>query len=235
MAITVTQRTSASNAAAATSIGLAYGSNTTAGSLLVALGFNTASTAMSVTDTQNNIWQKLTIPKSQFSAQYLNVWIATADDSAANTVTLTTGFNNSSLHIYEVTGLTSAKVFDAVAVAGQSSATSLSSGNLTAFYNNELIIGAHQHINATTLAWTVGANFSNLISQFVNFNGTMTQERIISSAGAYASVATLAANATNIVSWVLAFSDTGVGVRTFVNNYNFVKAGDGMSVSERIR
>lgn len=210
MSISVLQRQQAGNAAVGTTIANTYGSNVTAGSALIVCAWTNgaASTLSAITDTLGSIF----VPLGTFTGA-LNVMKAWIVDyvpiGGAETITVTTGFNDSTTHIFEVAGLGRTRAFDKSHQQNQTSATALDTlSTATTTYANELLLGCFVNGNATTLAWTIGAGYSNLLEQDTAFCNTITEEQIVSATGTYNATATLAANSTNEMSVILTFADT---------------------------
>lgn len=99
---------------------------------------------------------------------------------------------------------------------------------------NELVVSFEI---GTTSAVTVGSGYSNFTNINVGANDFMaTQSKVISAVGEYN--ATYVGNTTNQwLTHIATFSDTDLSVNLPIamNNYQSPKAGDGMSVTERIR
>lgn len=212
MAISVVQRTLLGNAAATSTIAKAFSSNVTAGNKVIVIGQTSASqvTAMTgVTGSQGKLYNF--VKQVVGSSIAFKVWIADSMNAAAETVTLTTGLNDSNLYIFEVSGLASVNCFDTSIFANQSSATALSSGATgTLSFANELIIAVTGNANTTGLAPTVGAGYSNLQTLTTAFMGGGTEEKVVAATTAVTGTFGLAANSTNETTAVFTFADTTV-------------------------
>ena len=236
MAISVVQRTAAGNAALASTIPLAYVSNVTAGSILIAIGVTSSTLASltGLTDSLNNTWTRLqTLDNNQVGASNkFKIWYCQTT-AGANTVTLTTGLQNSGLHIFEASGLANTSSFDRFAAVQQQAVTSLSSpATSNTRFANELVIGFFINSDIAVLGWTIGGGFSNLTKQDTTFCNSMTEELIVSTVGTQTSTATLAANGDNIVSAVITFSDTPIsGAAMFGNGGRYMSAAGGNGIS----
>lgn len=207
MAISVIQRNAVGNAAATSSIALAFGSNTTAGSALIAIATTdgAATTLTTITDTQNNTWVPVaTVVGSSFR---FKAWITYSVGAAANTVTVATTFQDSNLFIFEVAGLASLRAFDKVAFQNQSSSTALDSTAAVTTFANELLIGITANTPTPGLAPTVGAGFSNLQALTTNFNGGASEEQIVSATGSYSAPFGLATNTGAETTAIFTFAD----------------------------
>lgn len=212
MAISVAQRISAGDAATAGSCTPAFAANVAAGNNIIAIGFTggTAASMSTPTDTRGNTFNLLTTV-TVGANNFIKVWIAYGTTAGADTVTMGDGFNDATLHIYEVAGLASSAAFDKTAAQQQVSATALDSTNTPTTTNaNELLIGAFVNTDAGVLAWTLGTNYTNLTKTDITFCNSMTEERIVSATGAYNATASLPANTDNIVCAIFTFSDTAI-------------------------
>lgn len=239
MAISVAQRGKGGNPASANTIAVAFGSNVTATNAIIAVGVSDgADTTMSaISDTRSSVYN-LATTLIKTGGLSMKVWIAYGITAGANTVTLTTGFNDSDLFIFEVAGLAASSAYDKTISQVQPSATAITSTTapLTTFAN-ELLLGISGNINTAALAYTLGASYSNLQQQDTNFANAASEERIVSSTGTYEADFTLAANTTNTRTAIFTFADTPVPIKqpTMLNNYQFIRVGDGMSTSEKFR
>lgn len=235
MAISVTQRACLGNAAAGSTIAQAFSGNLTAGNAVIAIGTTdgAATTLVGVTGSQGKFYNLVsTISGTSFK---FKVWIAYNMNAAAETVTLTTGFNDSNLFIFEVSGLAPNFAFDKSQFSNQSSATSLTSGNsYDLLHPNNLLIGITANTPNPGVAPTVGAGYSNLQTLTTNFNGGGSEEQIVASKNSVSATFGLAANVGNETTAVFVFSDVQ-NSPLVLNNYKFVSASDGISVTEKIR
>lgn len=227
MAISVIQRAKAGDTGGITGFcAAAFGSNVTSGSAIIAIGFigATSNAGLSTpTDTRGNTFNPIANINDGSSSIGMKAWIAYGTAAGADTVTMSDGSNISTLFVFEVSGLAASAAFDKIASAYQSSSTALSSGNTpTTGFANELLLGAFGLTSASGLSWTVGSGYSNLQTQATAFCESSSEEEIVSSTGAYAATATLAANTGNSLSVILTFSNTAIGP-TVANDPGFYK------------
>lgn len=212
MAISVAQRNMVGNAGASSSPTLAYGSNVTNGNALIAVSFIDKSTDPSATptDTIGNTFALCGAEQLNGSCR-IKVWIAQNGTTAADTVTFTTGLNDSAVAIFEVAGIATSGAFDKVKSQGQTSATALdSTSTATTTNSNELLLGLTMNLNAVALNPTIGAGYSNLQTAGVVFSSAATEEKIVSATGTYNATFTLAANTTTELTAIFTFSDTAI-------------------------
>jgi hypothetical protein len=234
MAVSVIQRTLLGNAAASATIAKAYAGNLTAGNASIAIGVTngTAAAMSGCTGSQGKIYNLVaTISTSNFKYK---VFIAYNMSAAGETVTLTTGLNNSNLFIFEASGLAPYEAYDKSVNASTSSATSLTSGISNDYvWPNNLLIGITANTPNPGLAPTVGAGFSNAQTLTTAFCGGGSEEQIVSSRTGIAATFGLAANAANEDTLLFAFADTPIA--QLPNNYQFFRGASGMWFGEKIR
>lgn len=134
-----------------------YGSNVTAGNLLIA-GFSNNSTLISgVTDTLGNTWTKLIA--GGLSSAFAEIWYAIANGSGANAVT---GTNQSfgAIAVSEFSpGGGTISVTGTPLIAFGSSGSALASGNITLASTPALVIGVGTQI-ANGVTFTAGSGFT---------------------------------------------------------------------------
>lgn len=223
MAISVLQRNAVGNAAATTTVVLPFGSNLTAGSAVIVVGVTGAnpSALSGVTDTQGLSYGSPVsiITGTSFT---FKVWIAYGASAAANTVTVTTGFNSSDCFVFEAAGLASSGAFDKSATQDQAAVTALDSTNTATLTNaNNLLIGITANTASPGLAPTLGAGYANLQALTTAFAGAGSEEKIVASNAAANATFTIAANSQNETTAIYAFTDTAPAAPS---SFNFVKA-----------
>lgn len=221
MAISVVQRNLLGNAAAASTIAKAYTSNLTAGnaSIVIATTDGAVTTLSACTGSQGLPYTPVATIARISASFSMQVWIGYNMGAAAETVTVTTGFNDSNIFIFEVAGLAANYAFDTYSTQLQQSATSLSSGTTPTLYSaNNLLIGVTANTPNPGLAPTVGAGYGNLQTLTTAFNGGGSEEQIVAVNTAVSATFGLAANSANEVTAVFVFSDTQIRRRfTTVN------------------
>lgn len=132
-----------------TTIAQAFGSNVTAGNLLVAcLCRDGGGNTVSVTDSQGNTWQR---DEQLDSTQHIEIWSTIAGSTGANTVTATfsSGQANRRLAIHEYSGVTTSSWKDVSANNHNSSTSTPTSTAVTPNQDNSLFVGA---LTPTTVA-----------------------------------------------------------------------------------
>lgn len=219
MAILVVQRNIIGNAAALANPTLAFTSNVTAGNAIIAVTTISSSSTFAgkPSDTLQNVF--IPLPISTVANVNLAVHIAYNTPGGANTVTFSTGFQDSACMVFEVSGLAYTGAFDQYAFQQISSGTALTSGNTpTTRYPNQLLLGIHMNLNSTALLPTVGAGFSNLQTIGVTFCSSASEEQIVSAVGTTPATFTLAANATTEFTAIYTFSDTPLSTYRFNNS-----------------
>lgn len=214
MAISVVQRNKGGDAALATTLGVAFTGNTAASNALIAICTSQGSlaTITAISDTQGKTWVPLTTIAGNSA---IKGWIAYGSSAAADTITVTKGFNDASLFIFEVSGLAANNADDATNTkfANQSSVTSLSSGATgTLTFTNNLILGITVNQNNTALLPTVGAGYANLQTDSTQFNMSGSEEKVVAATTAVTATFGIAANSTSHTTAVFVFSDTDVVV-----------------------
>lgn len=223
MAIAVVQRNKGLDAAGGTgSIAVAFGSNVTAGSCLIAIAVGTdgsqalwTSEFATPTDTRGNTWN---LVLNKYTATYqigVKVWAAYNTAAGADTITMNDTNNPGALYIYEASGLASSAAFDKSSfqayVAGTGSFDSLSTP--TTSFANELLLGIFGSGLSGTPTWTIGTNYVNLQQQN-NTSGVSSavEERIVSATGTYNATATSSVTTQGGLAVIVSFSDTPIPV-----------------------
>jgi hypothetical protein len=213
MAISVVQRNKAGNPATTSTVPVAFAANTAAGNALIAIAATDGAltTLSAISDTQAKTWNL--VSSFALGSFAYKAWIAYGSTAAADTITVTSGFNDVNVYIFEVTGLASSSAFDKSASAQQSSATALSSGTTATLTNpNNLVIGITSNTPSPGLAPTVGAGFSNLQTLTTQFHGGGSEEQIVASTAGVAATFGLATNSGSESTIAYVFSDTVIAV-----------------------
>lgn len=196
------------------SVVVAFNSNNTAGNTIIAVGFvesNTLSNISTPTDTLGNTYIDVLDGTSGTHFLGLKVWVAYNIASGANTVTMADGNQLANLHIYEVSGLATSSAFDMSSIQLQFNQNSLSSGSTTTTTDaNELLLGIFVLGLGTFPTWTAGSGYSNLITTSTAFLESATEERIVSSTGAYSATATVINNNAYSLAAIVTFGDTPI-------------------------
>jgi len=205
-------------AGSAASLALAFGSNNTAGNmLLLTTRSSTGNPVISVTDSNGNDWQKI----STFSNSTSSVALFYAPNckAGANTVTLfrVASTGNISMVIMEYSGV---NTLDQSATAGPTTSNSFSSGNITTTQANELLIGygANETSNGLTITPT---NSFTLQTNASNSGNSFLIDRVVSSTGTFAATTGFSSS----VNWA-------GGIATFYNDPNFPGQSSGFVQSK---
>lgn len=189
---------------------LAYGSNNTAGNLLLLTArVTTAATVVTVTDSNHNDWQKISTTTNGTSTTSL--FYAPNCKVGANTVSIFGGATTNSIQmvIAEYSGV---NTLDQLATAGPTTSVSFSSGNITTTQANELLIGFGENETANSLTISPTNSFTLETNGSASGNAFMI-DRIVSSTGTFAATAGFSAS----VAWA-------GGVASFYNDPAFPHA-----------
>lgn len=169
---------------------VAYGSNNTAGNLLVCC-IGTAGDVTNVTDTAGNTWVKAT--DGGGSLLWGDIWYVENCLSGANTVTLSGGYSShQEIAVLEYSGIATTSALDQAqcsAIGNVGLGQQPDSGNVTTTQADELLIGAIAAQSANTTTW--GASFTELFEFGTGSRGVTVGERIVASTGTYKATATL--------------------------------------------
>jgi hypothetical protein len=200
--------------------------------LILAINWSISSTIDSVTDSRSNTYA-VACQRSHSSANCgggIAYGVVTTALQAADTITISSSaFNALHVRVYTVTGAetTTAAVIDKTADAQMDFATAYSSGNTaTTTQAAELLFG----VNCTsdeTQGFTATGSFTELddVATSNPSNKLQTQYRIVSSAAAYASTATLSANDDG-VALIATFKEASAGaVQTLRPDADIVTTG----------
>ncbi len=169
---------------------LAFGSNVTAGSLLLACVTSGATDVVTLTDNNSNSWVQVTTVTEERKTELWRVYNANA---GATTVTLTFQpgrFADSNMIIREYSGIDTTNALDVFAVGqdyGGFLQTHTSSSTATTAQNDELIIACEGTSGASDPVLVAGTNYGNQRSQ--NGDDVFTyggmEDRVVSSTGTY--------------------------------------------------
>lgn len=241
MAISIVQSTSGVTVGSTTT-STAFGSTTTSGNSIVVIVFGIAAiaTVTSVTDTSGDKYTAI-YGKNIGSPGLVAYMAQNITGGASNVIVANGTANMKGLIAYEVSGLpTSGTLLDQVGSAGSASNPNPMTAALTAPTRNlnDLLVYAGQ-TDSGTLTLTVGSLGGSTATNFVSVaNGTVTfaaEVQVVSSKGIFTGNIGASGSGNTYMSLLIAVSDTSLTQITTLNNYQFLKVGDGMSVSEKIR
>jgi hypothetical protein len=175
------------------------GAQTAGGLNVVAIGwFNTTADILSVTDTSNNTYVLAAGPTTQAQAgtqaMYYAANIAAATPGSNTvTVTLNAAVPYPDVRIAEYSGIDPVNVVD-VGSEGTGTGTTSNSGSVTTTNANNLLVGANYVTTATTAA---GAGYTARV--ITDPNGSILEDRVVTSTGSYNATATLSPSG----SWIM--------------------------------
>lgn len=216
-----------------------WGSDTTTGNtIVVGVLCNSGQTDVvnSITDTQGNKYIKVF---TKGGSQTTEIWYA-SNITGGTTPTITLNFRSTlfgAVIAREYSGLALVNSYDTARggnTSNGSSGTATSGSTPMATRTaNEVIIGFTVNSSGTPTI-TLGAGYSNLTTQSGGGSTSCAiEDNIVAVTGLQ--TATFAMSSTfNAGTAVVCFSDTTLKQAQTVNNYQFGRAGDGMSVTEKI-
>lgn len=182
MAIAFVQGTGNFASGAGATLTAAYGSNVTAGNLLIVAGYSSNASVtptLAVSDTQGNAWTSACeVSGWGGTPQDAQIFYAIAKTTGANTVTLTTSGSDTfrRVCIHEYSGC---DTLDQVSTNTGASGTTVSSGNVTTTVAAELLFGWMISGSGVT-----SAGSGETLRQTEGSESTMDQ--VVSSTGSYA-------------------------------------------------
>lgn len=240
MAIAFVQKAAALTNSGTTTQAVVWAGNPATGNLIVVIcGTSSAGGAAvsSITDSQSNKYQ-LAGKTTQGSFSNIEIWYS-MNITGGTTPTVTVTLSGASVYrpavcIREYSGVATTNALDTVGFITSTSATAFTPNALASSrtINGLVVIGAHCNATGT---WSAGAGFSNIQTQNASTTGDQgSEDKIVSVSGTQSGTITDSAGGHG--SAVIAvFSDTPVEQPSAFNNMQFVRAEDGMSVSEKIR
>lgn len=192
MAIAQVQVPSSGSNSFGTSLGTAYGSNNTAGNLLV-MGATSTEAITSVTDSNTGTPASAVAITHPSEAASTAIWYVMNCPSGANTVTSNTvGSAPHTNHLLEYSGVATASALDQTATNSAVFNTSGNTGTTgTTAQADELLIGLIGNEGVRTHTW--GSSFTEK-TDVANANSGSIAERIVSATGTYAGTATISSN-----------------------------------------
>jgi hypothetical protein len=191
--MTISHVQSRQSGGSGTSLALAFTSDVTSGSLLVAAVANETSFA-AFSDDKSNSWSADT---QTFAGGPLQLSCGYAPNAASGATTITADFGSTSqngigLVIGEYSGVALSSPRRSTATGGVSTGTSVTTGNVTATAEDMLLGFVGYGYNSKTV--TEGSSFT-LRQQSANaFRNAALQERLIASGGSYSAPATLSSS-----------------------------------------
>lgn len=233
MAISLLQSTSGTTAFGTVATAT-YGSNLTQGSLLlVYVGWNSTDAVSSMVDSDGNVYKQIfnNTWSAQVSAGYL--WAAVAArGGVAPVITVTKAGGSNRMHALarEYSGVSLAGIDTTANTTNSGVTTHTSSTSSPTSVAQELVIGLLNMASGTATI-SAGATYGNLQAGNTQVAGKIYwEDKLVTTVGAQ--TATFGAGtSSNSQCAVVTFAAAGLAI----NNFQFAKAGDGMSTSEKIR
>ncbi len=197
--------------AGAVSNAVAYGSNNTAGNLLVAV-IQVSADVTGVTDTAGNTWQKAVEEENGGGANYLEIWYVPNCASGANTVTAANSFGSSFCHIWvaEYSGADTSSPLDQTASDQNTTGDPDSGATSTTTQANELLVGGIANNGARTATWTEPDTEQYDDASAGASRALSAADEIVGSTGTYSATGTLSGSADWLAA-VATFLEAGGG------------------------
>lgn len=236
MAIAFVQSTTGvSSGATNPTVSTAFGSAVVAGDLIVVTvcdDSGVANNITSVTDTGGNTYVQLLNKNGTACLSMYYAIVKTGGASFTVSVTWNTG-NTSGISFVaqEFNGFLSTPTPEYTKFAGPTSSTSPSSGasNSTNVAQALIVTGMEYASTATTVS--LAGTFTNLGAVNTANHSSAQASKVVTATGAQTGQFTLALSR----EWICAVVTFYDGRWTSMNNEQFIKVGDGMSTTERIR
>lgn len=202
MAVSVVQRNSGQ--AATGTLSVAFTSNITAGNAIVVVCASGQTMPPNPTDTLSSGWTLVTAQNDPDSNGYF-AWVKFSSGGGADTVSMVTNSNATSLFIYELAGVTS---YDAISIIKASS----TSNSITPAGSNDVLLGIVADDGTATPTITAGGSFVNQLTSGASGMWAAMAERIASPvSGSYSSTWTMTGNnGGGPFTLILSFADTSV-------------------------
>lgn len=230
MAISLVQQTSGLDTAGATgSVSVAFGSNNTAGNMIIAvlIGSDTTNTLFNtefanITDSRNTYIKVF----DQFETTWqvgMKIFVAYNVGAGANTVTCSADTSNpAALYIHEIAGVATSAALDKIHFAKTHGTVSASFDSLSTAATtnaNEFVLGAFVAGLTGAPSWTLGAGYTNLLQNNNTSSITSAAEsKIISASATQNATATLSVATQGGIAVVVTFSDTAVAVAPHISH-----------------
>ncbi len=180
----------------AVSNAVAFGSDNTAGNLLVAV-IQVSADVTGVTDTRGNTWVKAVEEENAGASTYLELWYVENCAAGANTVTAANGFGASFAHVWvgEYSGVATSSALDQTA-GGQSSTGNPDSGaTATTAQADELLVGGIANNGARTVTWTEPDTEQYDDATAGASRGLSAADEIVSATGTFSATGTMSGSA----------------------------------------
>ncbi len=198
----------------ATSVSVAFGSNVTAGHVLVvAVSTYDAQTISTPADTQGNSFTQA-VTAGTSGAAVAAIYVATAKSTAADTVTCAVNSaNNIHCHIYEVSGITA--TVDKTGTSSQAgTALTVSTSASTANANDYVF--AYFADNHSAATYTVGSGYGDTQASEDTSGGDsgFSEDKVVTATGTQTATAT-ASTTDTFVNLIMTLEATAVATPTF--------------------
>lgn len=229
MAISYVQSTTGvSSGSTVPTVSTPFGSATTAGNLVVVTiaddsGLNNGVTG--VTDSLNNTYTQVFATHGTSSMQ---MWYAIlASGAAGMTINVTWNVINTpgvTFVVQEFSGINQKTPLDNSKFSAATTSVNVASPAVSNDLSQALLIGAGIHAGASA-AWTIGANYTNMVSNDVANRSVAMESRIVTNISSQTATFTIASS----LEWIGAIAIFNPANSTM---YNHLSVGDGMSRSE---
>jgi hypothetical protein len=237
----VSGQTATGTMSLATSTTATWGSNTTSGNAIIICTASNPSggngAVASISDSQSNLYVFAQSFVATGLGLKIDVWYS-SNIIGGTTPTITAKFTRTlsgGVIAREYSGLAAVNSFD-TGIGATASSSSPSSGPtpVATRVANEVLVGI-MICDSVTPTISLGSGFSNLT--LLTGGGSTHlgyEDQIVAAVGSQTSTFGVTSSA-NWLCGIGCFADTTLTQATTLNNYQFLKVGNGMSVSEKIR
>lgn len=204
MAITIVQHKSSSNSA--TSISLAFSSNTGAGNLLIYAAAGNAGVALAAcTDNNSNTITNGTVLTNGAGATRVDI-VASSNAGACTVTASQSTANRMHLHIWEVSGITTSSPLDQSKTANQTGTNqSISTSSATSVANELVMAFFYDQPNDDSLTAGSGYSPSEFTDGGAGNESALSEVKTVSSTGTQTATCTCGSSSNNINQSILTF------------------------------
>ena len=236
MAIAIVQTTTGTGTTSP-QLTTAFGSSTTAGNFIIAVygsSTNISNIVTKMTDTQGNTYVKVNSLNS--AGRNIDVWYANnIVGGAANVVsaTLSNTGTGQVLIAREYSGVALSASFGGANINAYGSGSTTATANAApqSHTSNSLIVCCSYSSSAVPSA---GSGFGNFTTAALSTANVAMEDKSVTASGEYGGTIVNASAVPGVIG-VYIFSDVPCTQYQTNSNYQFVRVGNGMSVSEKIR